>query len=215
MALYSREVPLTARHLATMASPLADPEAQMQALQERQSEGDEASAPVLPERVLAVIRGFLPPEEAYLLEAYYMRGQFQSDIARRLGRVTQQCVEYRLRRAVKRVQWALTLESWDRTAEQIQVELEPLTPAEIAFAIVLWAHRWNQSRTARHLAMTQPTVRVRVVRLRATLLRQTRESVGIYARDLTRVFDAHAWCMGGIQVQGKRSAQFPKFRRYG
>jgi DNA-directed RNA polymerase specialized sigma24 family protein len=209
--LYRREVPLSAHLLKTLASPEPDPETQLIALEERANGIEPEDRPTeLPERLLEILHGFLPPEEAYLLEAHFVRGQQQSAIAGRLGSA-KQSIQYRLYRASQRVRWAMMLESWNRTKEEMTRDLAGvLSSDEIQFASVLWSHKWNQSRTAQHLCSTPKNVKSRVNRLHQALLAGAEQpAVGPYARDLTRVKEARAWCIGSAQVQGRRAIKFP------
>jgi transposase len=218
-SIYGREVPLSDSYLATLPSSELDPEAQLIAAEEAQallSEPATEVPPVLSERLLAILSDFLPPEETYLLEAYYVRGQHQSAMAQRLG-VNKQSIQYRLQRALERTRWALTLETWNRSEQEMREDLGGiLKRAEVRFTFILWRHRWNQSRTAQWLGWKQQLVGVRVQRLHLQLTAHVEIfSVAPYARDLARVIDARAWCMGSGQHQGNRAIKFPRFTKKG
>lgn len=215
--VYGREVPLSSYYLDKLASPDGDPESLLIA----KEEGEEEPPPRrIPERVLAVIREFLPPEEAYLLERHLMQGQYQSTIAGNIGSV-KQSIQYRIHRAIERVQWALTLRTWNKTRDEIWRELgDVLSYEQTNFTHALWANRWNQTRTAQSLDSTQSEVRVRVIRLHRTMRDMVVDfaisngprypGVEPYFLDLTAVMQHGAWCLGVGQVQGPRAIQFPK-----
>lgn len=178
----------------------------------------------IPPRVLAVIRHFLPPEEAFLLESHLMQGQAQRSIGARLGR-GKTSIQYRIHRALERIRWALTLQTWNKTREEMWSDLgEALTYEQTNFTHVLWTNRWNQTGTGRYMGMTQSEVRVRIIRLHRTMDDVVTDfaisggprhlSVEPYFRDLTSVIQAGAWCMGTGQVQGKRAISFPKFGKF-
>ena len=122
---YSREVPLLPRHLATLRAPGDDPEAALIAAEdelfacEHAEQGPELSVPGFSGRVLRSLRLFVPPEEAYLLEAHFMLGQEQTQIAHRLGRA-KQSVQYRIHRALERLRWVDGLQTWDRRPHEIR-----------------------------------------------------------------------------------------------
>jgi hypothetical protein len=215
-----REVPLSAAQLARLASPEPDPETRLLEAEERaaaqraaadQDEGDEVLDEI--EEMRVIMREFLPREEAYLLEAHFARGQSQDAIAERLGRV-KQSVQYRVHRAMQRVRWVRTLKTWDRGPARIRRDLGPLEPAHVDFAVVLWANRWNQSRTAQWFGATQAMARIGINRLHVQLAAHAWvESVEPYFADLTRVIEERAWNMGVAQVQGSRAIKFPRLGR--
>lgn len=219
---YGPEILRSGFDMDRIASPEGDPESILIA----REEPVELPRPrKIPPRVLAVIREFLPKEEAYLLEAHLMQGQSQSGIGDRLGH-RKTSIQYRIHRAMERIRWALALETWDKSREEMWRELgEALTFEQTSFAWTLWSQRWNQTGTARELQSTQSAVRVRIIRLHRTMdevvtdfaisggPRQIR--IEPYFRDLTAVIQAGAWCMGTGQKQGRRAIGFPKFGKFG
>ena len=209
---YGREIPVSATRLASMPSPEPDPEAALIAAEEgppKEPEDQDATI----EEMRTIVRDFLPREEAFLLEAHFARGQSQDAIAERLGRV-KQSVQYRVRRALERVRWVRTLKTWRRSAAEIRRDLAPLDPADVDFAVVLWANHWNQTRTACWFGSTQSMVRVEIAALHRKLATAIyHPTVAPYFEDLDRVLQAREWNMGVAQEQGPRAIKFPKFVR--
>ena len=209
-----QEIMLSTRVLDSLRSPIPDPEA---LLIERESQADleeELQVPAIPPKLQAILSEFLPVEEAMLLEAYFLQGQTQQRIATGLRR-PKQSIQYRIQRAIRRAQWAFELETWNRTHDEMGKELGPImTRDDVEFAVVLWENAWNQSHTAEWFGTRQSAVRVRVLWLHSHLVSRSEvASVAPYARDLTRVIEARAWCMGSGQVQGRRAITFPSMRR--
>jgi hypothetical protein len=209
MATFSREVSLTARHMATMASTEADPETMMMRAEEGREDGEDPDAPKITKKLQVVMAKFLPAEESFLLEACFLHGQSQSAIADRLG-VIEQSIQHRIGRALERVRWALQLKTWNRTPRAIRRALgSALTPSDTRFAVALWHCRWNQSRTAWWIGSTQSRVRIRIMHLHESLKDSAHDrKVAPFLWDLTKVIDAKAWCAGTAQVQGQRAVKW-------
>ena len=212
---YSREVPLLPRHLATLRAPGDDPEAALIAAEdelfacEHAEQGPELSVPGFSGRVLRSLRLFVPPEEAYLLEAHFMLGQEQTQIAHRLGRA-KQSVQYRIHRALERLRWVDGLQTWDRRPHEIRRDLACLRSENTHFAVTLWAHRWNQSATAHWFAAKQSMARTATIRLLSDMAAHVgASSVRPYREDLIKIFEHRAWNMGRAQQQGERRIRFP------
>jgi hypothetical protein len=206
-SLFSREVPLTARHLATLPAAGGNPEELLIAEEERREREDDGDErPVISRRLRRVLTDFLPPEESHLLEAYFLVGLSQSAIADGLN-VIEQSLQHRLTRALTRVRWALTLQTWSRSRVSMKRAFAPiLSPADTRFAIALWVCRWNQSRTAEWVGWSQSRVRSTALRIHAALKARTDDRrVRPYVLDLTKVIAERAWCMGSPQVQGRRA----------
>lgn len=217
MAFYGREVPLSSRYLATLASPELDSEARLIAAEEQESEereDDEERQNAVTRGIFEKLRDFLPREEQYLVEAHYLRGQSQVYIGKQLGH-PKTSVQYRVNRAIERLQWALTLKTWNVPPAMMRRHLEGALPtAQITFAIVLWSSKWNQSRTAQKVGSTQSHVRIQVMRLHRVLKDQEADPiVAPYAEDLSKVIDGHHWCLGSAQHQGIRAIKFPRLSR--
>lgn len=205
--IYGREVPLSASYLATLASPEPDPETQLIAAQEGLGEGPEplSQSPRQAKRLQLILTRFLSVEESHLLQAYYGLGQSQAALAEHLG-IFENSLQYRLARALERVRWAMQLETWNRSRRAMIKALGGVLGNDTPFAIALWVNRWNQSRTADWIGSTQSRVRVRTLRLYDVLKGAADDRrVRPYARDLGRVIEGRAWCVGAPQHQEGRA----------
>ena len=207
---WGREVPLSDGRLARTPSPQPNPEEAAIANQEGEPP-EPKDRPTLSAELKSIMLHFMPPEEAFLLEAHYVLGQNQMAIAERL-KTTQQSVQYRLQRALTRVRWALTLETWNRSSETMREHLAPLDRELVEFAIILWQNKWNQSKTAKAMGGTQSMVRISIMRLYHNLIHRSSDSdVEPYMRDLMKVIEERGWNTGSEQVQEPRAIKFPKF----
>lgn len=209
---YGPEILRSGFDMDRIASPDGNPESILIA---REEPVELPRARKIPPRVLAVIREFLPKEEALFLEKHLMQGQSQRSIGGHIGH-GKTSVQYRIHRALERIRWALELETWNKTSTEVWTDLSgTLTTGQTVFAYSLWSNSWNQTMTARELRTTQSDVRVRIMRLHDAMNHKVTAHVVSdapryprlepYWRDLAVIIRARAWCMGTGQRQGHRA----------
>jgi hypothetical protein len=216
--MHRSEIQLSAAMLAVIPSSTLDPEALMIEAEERQRAvirvtgrarsrlGFSLRSP----RLMLVLEKFLPVEESFLVQAYYLHAVPQTTLADTCG-VTHQAVSYRLKRAKERIRWALSLETWWHSEEEIRTALSLVLPDKgVQILSSLWANRFNQSTTSRALGIPEPTVRDRVFGALPVLgANSGDERVAPYGRDLSRVVKGKGWCIGATQVHGHNRIQIP------
>lgn len=130
-------------------------------------------------------------EDARRILAAHLLGSSQADLAAYLG-VTQQAISIRLQRAIERLRWAATLETWKTPVPTLHDRVIPIlgrSSAEVCAVETLWPSRFSRSRAARALGIGISEMNRLLAGARAHLAR----GAPAFARDITRAQERRSY----------------------